>query len=155
MQPQPKRRKQTPSQILQVIEHNSPRDPKDLTALQKETDAKIGSKGRDSLQGLRGQYCVCIPSLELEFMSEQGSPPWGEPRPTVWGWSGARPMHSIKAKMKELEGESLLYSHLEALKKALDTIVLGLHWHLFQQVTTELFHVTMSAFPLETQSSTN
>lgn len=61
VQPQPKRRKQTPSQILQVIEHNSPRDPKDLTALQKETDAKIGSKGRDSLQGLRGQYVCAFP----------------------------------------------------------------------------------------------
>lgn len=63
-------------------------------------------------------------------------------------------MHSIEAKKKELEVDGLLYSYLEALEKALDTTVLGLYWHLFQQVTTEL-HVTMSAFPLETQSFTN
>lgn len=64
-------------------------------------------------------------------------------------------MHSTKAKKKELKGEGLLYCHLEALEQALDTIALDLYWHLFQQITAELFRVTTSAFPLETQSSTN
>lgn len=64
-------------------------------------------------------------------------------------------MHSMKAKNQELEGEGLLHSHLEAVEKALGTIVLGLYWHLFQQVTAELLRVTRSAFPLKTQSSTN
>lgn len=71
-QPQPKRRKQTPSQILEVIEHNSPQ--KVLTCIAERNWCQTGNKGRDSLQGLRGQYCVCIAPLELEFMSEQDIP---------------------------------------------------------------------------------
>lgn len=70
---------------------------------------------------------MCLPSLELEFLSEQDIHPWSEPRLSLWGWQGARPIHSMKAKKKEFEGEGLLYSHLEALEKALDTIAPDLH----------------------------
>lgn len=81
---------------------------------------------------------MCIPLLELEFVSETR---FGVSPDLLCGSCRGKTNAQHKAKEKELKGEGLLYSHLGPLEKALDKILLDLYWHLFQQVTAELFHV--------------